>query len=725
MKCRKCHRDAPDDASFCPYCAAELRNDPEPGQYEYAAFISYRHLPRDTEVAKRVQQAIETFKMPHGIAGPGHLAGRLGKCFRDEDELVASHSLPERILDALSKSSSLVVVCSPSTQGSVWVQREVAAFAEMHGRNRVFTVLAEGSSAESIPDYLRASSAGPDGTEAHSANPLAVDLRPEASGRAREETLRLIAAIAGCGFDDLKQRDRARKRKRAAIAAAAAALVVALVAAALAFASNARQEALAAESRKLATESSQLLAEGDRYGAIEKALAALPKSASSNDRPLVPEARTALEDALVIEYDPSRLWIPCYSIDAGSSNTKMAVNPDKGWFAILKPNMSVDFYETLTGRRISTAQLTPPQDQGGSGLDNDVDHWFLYTAGDYLLAVERVENYSLICVEAATGNVAWSQSKIMDAVAVPPDAGVADLFCNGSVAYAGAYRVPGGEWSGTSQFENPDTPQYAGVLPSATDGDGSVMYVGFDDSVGRYDLPSGNCTISKPLGSDVVLSVALADDLVIATSISLADYPENSQKPPSAMCAVNALDKSTMQLVWSNELRWVPTPYFLSTGYVDVGINPHADELGLFGEPAVISVAGTLVQAYALSDGALIYEHDFPETVVGAQAVSKFDGHDYLYVACADGTVYFSVPSRAERANAPVSFSYPSAISESATFYDLGTNILSVARSLEHPERYYVYRTEYRSADTARAAADYSLDELIALAHSEPGAVAQ
>ena len=79
----------------------------------YAAFISYRHLPRDAEVACEVQRAIEEYRLPRHVA-QAHQAFRppkLGKCFRDEDELAASHSLPDSIREALAASRALIVIC--------------------------------------------------------------------------------------------------------------------------------------------------------------------------------------------------------------------------------------------------------------------------------------------------------------------------------------------------------------------------------------------------------------------------------------------------------------------------------------------------------------------------------------------------------------------------------------------------------------------------------------
>lgn len=725
MKCESCHKDVPSDAVLCPYCGVRFNDKTDFGAFEYAAFISYRHLPRDQEIAKRVQQAIETYKLPRSVSSK--VAGRrLGKCFRDEDELAASSSLPDRILEALSQSSALVVVCTPNTKDSAWVEREVAAFAEMRGRDRIFAVLADGSSAESIPDYLKVD-VSPIGNvgKAHS-NPLAADMRPEASAKQREEILRLIAAIANCGFDDLKQRNQVRKRKRLAIAVAVALLAGAATAAAIAYTSSAHQDALASESRRLAVESEQLLAKGDRYGALNKALEALPRSEASNDRPFVPEARSALEDALVAEFDPNRLWIPCYSLYAGADDTKLAINPDKGWLALLKPDMTVDFFETLTGKPLASADLRASMENGGTKLDTNLDNWTLLVAGDYLVAAERTGDYSSFCIEAKRGEVTWAQDLAIDAIAVSSDNRTATLFVNTpDAARAGAYRIPFGEWLGSVEFKDENAPQYAGNLPSAANENGNTIYVGFDHSVGKYDLAKEESVINDSLGGSMVLSVALADTAVIATSIQIEEASYGPNEPASANCVITALDRATLQPLWANEQRWFPKPYFKDTGYVNLGINPHAVDMGQFGEPAVIYVAGNVVQVYAASDGALIFEQEFPEAVVGAQAYSKLDGNDYLNIACADGTVYFTIPSRTEHEKVPISFSYPGPIDESTTFWDKGANILSVGHSLDDPKRYYVFRTENRTAETAKPASDYSLDELISLAHEQLDVIAQ
>ena len=380
-------------AVFCPACNTRQPGMAECGEVEYAAFISYRHVPNDQHVAVAVQKAIERYRLPRAVSCGWHAgAGRkLGRVFRDEDELSAVHSLPDRIADALNKSHTLVVVCSPDMRESIWVKREVETFMLLHGRDRVFAVLA-GGELENVPDILKSKIiVDANGMlRAVATEPLAADLRPESRARASLEKLRIIASVAGCDFDDLRQRSRNRRRRIVAIAAAA------LVAVACALgmlglrayeerlrAHEEHQRAQLAESYQLAIQSQRLLEQGDRYGAIESALEALPQSdADSGD--YAPEAKEALEAALQL-HPTNAAWLSCYSIEAespigdringsdfynpslvdGASRlnsgdlvaSDIVANEEEGWFAFVEKNGTVALHDIETGRKIETFQI--------------------------------------------------------------------------------------------------------------------------------------------------------------------------------------------------------------------------------------------------------------------------------------------------------------------------------------------------------------------------------
>ena len=724
MRCESCHTELPEGAAFCFACGAKCSDDTKLVDFEYAAFISYRHLPRDQEVAKRVQKAIETFRMPRGFDVRGDASMRLGKCFRDEDELAAAHSLPDRILDALGKSSALIVICTPDTKDSIWVQREVSAFIEMRGRERVFAVLADGTSTESIPELLREKTVESDGSVGHS-SPLAVDMRPEALKKEREETLRLIAAIARCGYDDLKQRDRARRRKRIAIGAIASIAAVAMIVGALIFASNAHRNAQIAESQRLAAESERLFSQGDRYGAIEKALEALPKSEASNDRPYVPEARAALEDALEIKFDENRPWNLCYSVDENCDISSIQACPYEGWFATLDSDVVLNCYEIKTGKRLSTVHLLELIEDVPMEIDYDASNWTMVPAGNRIIVSERDGSCVLGCLDVSTGDVVWVYYDTVSGLSISDDASTLDLFCHlDDVFYVGALSVSNGEWLGTRQFDNPGVPHYSWLFPTSMGNYAKTLFVGFDKLICRYDIVDNTAITLELPNSDYVSSVAHVNNTLIVTSATLLDTDSSSQNYGTGFVTVSALSED-LQLIWSQNSTWSPQVVDSRRGFVGPDQDPEAVDFADVDGPTVAVLAGNSVQLIAVDNGDLLYEESFPFPVVGIDPIGP-DGETYaIYITCADGSVWMRLVDELALSGGPIAFYYPGPIDCARVDWYYSKGCFAIARSLDDPSRLFVYQAETRTAKDAVPPESYSLDDLIGLAHEQLDAVAQ
>ena len=179
----------------------------------FGAFISYRHIEPDRSVAGWLQAALETYRVPAELVAAG-TKPRLGRVFRDEEELAASADLSQGIQDALTRANALVVLCSPRTPASQWVNAEVQRFAALGRADRIFAMLVDGEPADAFPPALLAL-----GRE-----PLAADLRPvpgESAGAARRTALlKLLAGLLGVEFDALRRRDDERRRRRLGFAAA-------------------------------------------------------------------------------------------------------------------------------------------------------------------------------------------------------------------------------------------------------------------------------------------------------------------------------------------------------------------------------------------------------------------------------------------------------------------------------------------------------------------------
>jgi WD40 repeat protein len=203
----------------------------EPGQRSrYAAFISYRHVEPDRTWAKWLHHALETYRVPSKLSAGQRLGARIGRVFRDEEEFAASSDLKEAIQEALEESRFLIVVCSPRTPASKWVNREVERFRELGRAGKVLALLIEGEPAESFPEALttirRAVVEAPSRSreEIETIEPLAADVRALSGLRPQSRTalkqtarLRLVACILGVRYDDLRQRDHERRTRRLAL----------------------------------------------------------------------------------------------------------------------------------------------------------------------------------------------------------------------------------------------------------------------------------------------------------------------------------------------------------------------------------------------------------------------------------------------------------------------------------------------------------------------------
>ncbi|MFL6198053.1 MAG: toll/interleukin-1 receptor domain-containing protein [Thermoanaerobaculia bacterium] len=134
----------------------------------HGAFVSYRHTHSDRQWARWLHSRLETYRVPARLVASG-APRRIGRVFRDEEELPASADLSQRIDEALSQARFLIVVCSPRTPASRWVDEEVKRFQALGRADRVLALLIEGEPAQSFPAALR------------DREPLAADVRPEES----------------------------------------------------------------------------------------------------------------------------------------------------------------------------------------------------------------------------------------------------------------------------------------------------------------------------------------------------------------------------------------------------------------------------------------------------------------------------------------------------------------------------------------------------------------
>ena len=169
----------------------------------FVAFISYSH--RDTQWAAWIQKAVERYRLPNALAKETGLDKKVGKVFRDREELATGQNLGDHLLAALDNSDNLIVICSPNAVNSQWVGQEIEHFKSIGRGDRIFCLLVEGG-AESLPKPLLTD------VEGNPLEPLAADPRETGDGK-RLAKLKLISGILGVKLDQLTRREQARQNQ--------------------------------------------------------------------------------------------------------------------------------------------------------------------------------------------------------------------------------------------------------------------------------------------------------------------------------------------------------------------------------------------------------------------------------------------------------------------------------------------------------------------------------
>lgn len=295
-------RDVEDFINALPLTVTPLANT------AFSAFISYRHGDIDSRAAQELQKQLEHFRAPKGISAERKPFKR---CYLDDGELSGGYDYAKQLREALKNSEWLIVVCSPGTKDSRWVNEEIDIFLEYHDRSRVLALLTGGEPEQSFPPRLLEET--PAGDLLIAADCRGDDLGQVLKNIRGDALLRLAAPMLSTTFDGLKQRNRIYRLRRVAAAGAAVAVLAvsfgvysadkaATIASQAARIEAEYKNALINESRFLTEQAKNYLAEEDTIGAIEMALRALPSE--TQDRPVLADAKYVLGSALDVYVMP-------------------------------------------------------------------------------------------------------------------------------------------------------------------------------------------------------------------------------------------------------------------------------------------------------------------------------------------------------------------------------------------------------------------------------------
>lgn len=366
----------------------------------YDAFISYSHGAVDNVVAVEVQRMLEEFRLPKAVgkSGPDRQRHPFRRVFLDQGEMSSCADFAQELKDVLSKTPWLIVICSPRSAGSVWVNWEIETFLEHHDRSRVLAVLIEGGPENAFPEQLRK-------REGVHGEALAADARGMTVSQIRRKLrrdvlLRIAAPMLDTTYDTLKQRHRLYRLQRMTVAGVG---VFCCMASFLVYAmmQNVRIQqqytaTLIEQSRLQAFNAEEKLQANDAMGAIELALRGLQRD--GDPRPAVPEAEYALSKALQVYTTENQIGDEAFT-------TGVFVRENKhtgGFFAadgilFARDGNNIYLWNTQTGK------LDQKLPVNGTGVQNLSEHLLVDNARQLIYT----DGKDAVCYDYAEGTEVW------------------------------------------------------------------------------------------------------------------------------------------------------------------------------------------------------------------------------------------------------------------------------------------------------------------------------
>lgn len=625
----------------------------------YAAFISYRHAPLDITTAKTLHSLIEQYRVPKSLRKNGQK--RLGIVFRDQDELSASSDLTANICRALDHTEFLIVICTPDSKKSPWVEREINYFLQHHDRSRVLSVLAAGEPDEAFPLPLT-QRRDPETEEVEVIEPLAVDIRAkdEKSSMAalRREVKRLFAAMLGCPYDALILREQKRKRRRI-MGFMSAALAVAVSFSAMLMVKNRqidqknleledkneelaqqRADVLLRESELLTQNADDALEQADYLGAVESAVSALP-GGTEVDRPYYADAERSLLSALDLFGSRSESYaISSTQIHQMTPIEDYYVNQDGTKVITMDPYNLLCCYDTRTAQL-----LWSTHDHTGAAFYSAVELGRLFPCEAHN-AVVAYYSGSFTAYDISTGSVLWTQtdSGAVDEYQFISDDGERLVYCrqfiqpdlssvdydlilldlatgeilnqipvtDGVSMFGAGFIVASGQASAAGAF-SADGSQFAGLYFLEREDEG------YDPIYFLADLDSGSCEtifVDEPCRYYSLYDVAFLSMSGDGTTLLVGRRPEDTD----VAIALTQLSLQTGEVLWQSQAPAEESGYFssasfcslISTNYAYVG---RGDKLYCFsrhtGELLAQSTAsGDLLTLFFVGDNFMGYATD-------------------------------------------------------------------------------------------------------------------
>jgi tetratricopeptide (TPR) repeat protein len=179
---------------------------------KYVAFLSYSHT--DAAFGEAIHRELENYRIPRELIGQGGAHGpipaKLRPIFRDRYDLEAGHSLRQQVTDAIANSQAMVVVCSPASAQSAYVNEEIRQFKALGRADRIYPIIIDGEPGdpdrECFPRALKLVVDEEGNITRFREEPIAADAREHADGPELAR-LKIISGLLGIDLDRLRRRE--------------------------------------------------------------------------------------------------------------------------------------------------------------------------------------------------------------------------------------------------------------------------------------------------------------------------------------------------------------------------------------------------------------------------------------------------------------------------------------------------------------------------------------
>jgi len=285
-----------------------MKSDTQKPTFIHDVFISYSR--KDKEFAKKLEKALEDYRPPKNLKVPQ----RNLDVFRDEEDFtgVEYHQSLEK---HLKESAKLIVLCSPNSRKSDYVNDEIKLFADANGADNIIPVLVSGTPNNEAKPGQEDEKAFPDALCKAMEMPLAADYRnfdPQKHRLTKDIFsacwYKLLADIYGIGRGEIEQREKKRQLRRRNITIGLVSAIVAVLAAALVVTLISRQEAIKQKNIAIARQ-----LEAEARESVLNAEANLPKDPQlslllaihsvsktwSRDKTVIPESESLLRRTIM------------------------------------------------------------------------------------------------------------------------------------------------------------------------------------------------------------------------------------------------------------------------------------------------------------------------------------------------------------------------------------------------------------------------------------------